>query len=88
MPVEATLEPAHELIGDGGVPPREKHQHRARIGGEDAREQHVVVGMDFERRLRTQEQRRFVRQRNAVALNRDVVVMPGRNFRLVTRYTF
>ena len=27
-------------------------------------------------------------QRNAVALNRDVVVLPGRNFRLVTRYTF
>jgi iron complex outermembrane receptor protein len=27
-------------------------------------------------------------QRNAVALNRDVVVMPGRNFRLVARYTF
>ena len=27
-------------------------------------------------------------QRNAVALNRDVVVQPGRTFRFVTRYTF
>ena len=27
-------------------------------------------------------------QRNAVALNRDLVVLPGRNFRLVARYTF
>jgi iron complex outermembrane receptor protein len=28
------------------------------------------------------------KQRNAVALNRDVVMLPGRTFRFVTRYTF
>ena len=64
---QRAIEAGKILRSQRRMAPFEQHQLRTGRGGEHARKQRIVVRMDLEQRLRTQEEKRALRQAEAVA---------------------